>query len=138
LIADVGQDLQEEIDFLPAGTGAGANFGWSVWEGYRRNKPGAAPHARRPSLSATHSDGYCAIIGGYVVRDSSLPSLYGHYLFGDFCRAQIESVRLDHGRASGLRATGLSVEGTSSLGQDASGHIYVTSLQGALYRIVSG
>jgi glucose/arabinose dehydrogenase len=138
VIADVGQDLQEEIDFLPAGSGAGANFGWSIWEGFRRNKPGVAPQARRPSLIATHGDGYCAIIGGYVVRDRSLPSLYGRYLFGDFCRPQIESVSLDHGRAGGLRATGLNVQGTSSLGQDGSGHIYVTSLQGGLYRILAG
>jgi glucose/arabinose dehydrogenase len=138
VIGDVGQDLQEEIDFVPAGTGTGANFGWSIWEGNRRNKPGNAPHARRPSLIATHSSGYCAIIGGYVVRDRSLPSLYGRYLFGDYCRPQIESVKLDHGHASALRATGLTVAGTSSLGQDASGHIYITSLQGALYRIVAG
>ena len=32
----------------PARTGAGANYGWSVWEGDRRNKPGTAPHAVFP------------------------------------------------------------------------------------------
>jgi len=137
-IGDVGQDREEEIDFAPAGTGAGGNYGWSVWEGEERNKPGEAPHARRPVLVASHDSGYCAIIGGYVVRDRSLPSLYGRYLFGDFCRPEIESVKLAAGRASGLRETGLSVEGTSSFGQDASGHIYVTSLRGPLYRILAG
>ena len=136
-IGDVGQDQQEEIDFAPRGTGAGANYGWSVWEGNRRNKPGAAPGAIRPVLIAPHTDGYCAIIGGYVVRDRSLPSLYGRYLFGDFCHPQIESVKLARGHASRPRATGLSVEATSSLGQDASGHIYVTSLRGPLYRILA-
>jgi glucose/arabinose dehydrogenase len=45
IIGDVGQNLQEEVDFAPAGTGAGANYGWSIWEGDRRNKPGNAPHA---------------------------------------------------------------------------------------------
>jgi glucose/arabinose dehydrogenase len=136
IVGDVGQDLEEEVDFIAAGTGAGANYGWSVWEGDRRNKPGSAPHAVFPALVARHSDGYCAIIGGYVVRDRSLPSLYGRYLFGDFCRPQIESVKLQRGRASGLRATGLQVRSTSSFGQDASGHIYVTSLNGPVYRIV--
>jgi glucose/arabinose dehydrogenase len=135
IVGDVGQDLEEEVDFIAAGTGAGANYGWSVWEGDRRNKPGSAPHAVFPALVARHSDGYCAIIGGYVVRDRSLPSLYGRYLFGDFCRPQIESVKLRHGRASGLRATGLQVSATSSFGQDASGHIYITSLNGPVYRI---
>jgi glucose/arabinose dehydrogenase len=135
IVGDVGQDQQEEVDFIPAHTGAGANYGWSVWEGTRRNKPGSAPGAVSPTLTVSHSSGYCAIIGGYIVRDRTLPSLYGRYLFGDFCRPQIESVKLRRGHASGLRATGLQVSALSSLGQDASGHIYLTSLNGPVYRI---
>jgi glucose/arabinose dehydrogenase len=138
IIGDVGQNLQEEVDFAAAGTGAGANYGWSIWEGDRRNKPGNAPHAVFPVLVARHSDGYCAIIGGYVVRDRSLPRLYGRYLFGDYCRTQIESVNLNHGHPTGLRATGLNVSETSSVGEDAAGHIYITSLGGPVYRIRAG
>jgi glucose/arabinose dehydrogenase len=138
IVGDVGQDQQEEVDFIAAGTGAGANYGWSIWEGDRRNKPGRAPHAVFPALVAPHSAGYCAIIGGYVVRDRTLGSLYGRYLFGDYCRPQIESVELRHGHAGAPTATGLQVSGTSSLGQDAAGHIYVTSLNGPVYRIVRG
>ena len=138
IIGDVGGGQQEEIDFAAAGTRAGANYGWSIWEGTRREKPGRAPGAVAPVLVARHSSGYCAIIGGYVVRDRSLPSLYGRYLFGDNCRPQIESVRLPSGRARGLRATGLSVGSTSSFGEDARGHIYITSLEGPVYRIARG
>ena len=138
IIGDVGQDQQEEIDFAAAGTRAGANYGWSIWEGARREKPGHAPGAIAPVLVARHNSGYCAIIGGYVVRDRSLPSLYGRYLFGDNCRAQIESVRLSGGRARGLRASGLSVSSTSSFGEDARGHLYITSLNGPVYRIARG
>ncbi len=135
VIGDVGQDHEEELDFAPSGTRAGANYGWSIWEGDRRNKPGRAPQAVPPVLTASHSSGYCAIIGGYVVRDRSLPGLYGRYLFGDFCRRPIESVKLGRSGATGLRATGLEVSATSSLGQDASGRIYITSLEGPVYRI---
>jgi glucose/arabinose dehydrogenase len=138
IIGDVGQDLQEEGDFAPAHTGAGANYGWSVWEGDRREKPGTAPNAVFPVLVARHSEGYCAIIGGVVVRDHSLPGLYGRYLFGDNCRSPIESVTLARGRATGLRATGLSVSGTSSFGQDARGRVYICSLRGAVYRLAGG
>jgi glucose/arabinose dehydrogenase len=138
IIGDVGQDRQEELDFAPRGSGAGANYGWSIWEGDRRNKPGHAPHAVRPVLVALHSDGYCAIIGGYVVRDRSLHGLYGRYLFGDFCHPQIESVKLTDGHATDLQPTGLNVSSTSSLGQDSSGHVYITSLQGPVYRITGG
>ena len=136
IVGDVGQDREEELDFAPAGTGAGANYGWSVWEGDRRFRAGASPRAVAPVLTLSHSDGYCAVIGGYVVRDRSLPSLFGKYLFGDYCRAKIESVKLSRGRAAGLRATGLEVPSLSSFGQDARGHIYAASLQGAVYRLV--
>ncbi len=135
IVGDVGQDREEELDFAPAGTGAGANYGWSVWEGDRRFGTGSAPRAVAPVLTLSHSDGYCAIIGGYVVRDQSLPSLFGRYLFGDYCRAKIESVKLSRKAATGLRATGLEVPALSSFGQDARGHIYVASLQGAVYRL---
>jgi glucose/arabinose dehydrogenase len=137
LVGDVGQDKQEEVDFIRAGTGAGANYGWSVWEGDRRNKPGQAPHAVFPAFVVSHSDGYCAIIGGYVVRDRSLASLYGRYLFGDYCRPQLESVKFSHGKASAPQPLGLEVSGLSSFGQDASGHIYATSLNGPVYRLAS-
>ena len=93
-IGDVGQDKYEEIDFAARGTGKGANYGWSTFEGRSRYKRGNAPGAVFPVLVAPHSAGYCAIIGGNVVRDHSLPSLYGRYLFGDDCKSQINSVKL--------------------------------------------
>ena len=133
-IADVGQDKEEEIDFQSRGARAGANYGWSVWEGDRRNKPGTAPGAIRPVLVTLHSDGNCAIIGGYVVRDPSL-SLYGRYVYGDLCKPGIRSVKLSRGHASGDRATGLSVPEMSSFGQDSRGRVYAVSLNGPVYRL---
>jgi glucose/arabinose dehydrogenase len=138
IIGDVGQDQQEEVDFAPRGTGAGANYGWSVFEGDRRNKPGRAPGAVFPVLVTHHSQGYCAIIGGYVVRDRSVPALYGRYVYGDLCKPQIRSVALSPGRASGDRGTGLSVRDMSSFGEDALGRIYAVSLDGPIYRIAGG
>lgn len=135
VIGDVGQDLQEEIDFAPNGTGAGANYGWSVFEGDRRNKPGSARHAVRPVLVKLHSAGYCAIVGGYVVRDHGLGSLYGRYLYGDNCHAAINSVKLSRGHARGDHATGLSVQALSSFGQDTLGHVYAVSLNGPVSRL---
>jgi glucose/arabinose dehydrogenase len=135
IVGDVGQDREEELDFAPAGTGAGANYGWSVWEGDRRFRAGTAARTVRPVLTLSHGDGYCAIVGGYVVRDRSLPSLFGRYLFGDYCRAKIESVTLARGRAGRPAATGLELSALSSFGQDARGHIYVASLQGGVYRL---
>jgi glucose/arabinose dehydrogenase len=139
IIGDVGQDREEEVDLARTGTGAGANYGWSVWEGDRRNRAGlTAPHAVFPVLVALHRDGYCAIIGGYVVRDPSLHGLYGRYLFGDLCHSDIESVNLNGGHPKNRHSTGLKVSSMTSFGQDDSGHIYVASLGGPVYRITGG
>jgi glucose/arabinose dehydrogenase len=135
IIGDVGQDREEEIDYARRGRGAGANYGWSIWEGALRYKPGVAPHALAPELVTKHSDGYCAIIGGYVVRDHGLPGLYGRYLYGDNCKSQISSVKLRPGRAIGNRSTGLHVSSLSAFGQDARGRVYAVSLNGPIYRL---
>jgi glucose/arabinose dehydrogenase len=138
IVGDVGQDQQEEVDFAPRGTGAGANYGWSVFEGDRRNKPGTAPHAVFPVLVAQHSKGYCAIIGGYVVRDRALAGLYGRYLYGDLCHPEIQAVTLSSGHAHGNHGIGLSVKDLSSFGEDGAGQIYAVSLDGPVYRLASG
>lgn len=127
---DAGQDREEEVDFAPRGTGAGANHGWSIWGRNPRNKPGSAPGAVFPVLVTQHSQGNCAIIGGYVVRDRALPGLYGRYLYGDLREPQIRSMKLSRGRASDDRSTGLVVDSMSSLGQDTNGHVYAVSLNG--------
>jgi glucose/arabinose dehydrogenase len=136
VIGDVGQDQEEEVDFAPRGTGAGANYGWSIWEGDRRNKPGNAPGAVFPALVTLHSQGYCAIIGGYVIRDPSLRALDGRYVYGDLCKPQIRSVKLTRGHAAGDRSTGLAVGSMSSFGEDTLGRIYAVSFNGPVYRIV--
>jgi glucose/arabinose dehydrogenase len=135
VITDVGESEEEEVDFVRRGHGRGANYGWSIWEGYRREKPGRAPGAVFPTFVTLHSKGNCAIIGGYVVRDRSLPALYGRYVYGDLCRPQINSVRLSAGHATDNHATGLAVREMSSFGQDSLGRIYAVSLAGPVYRI---
>ncbi len=137
-IGDVGQDKEEEIDYARRGHSAGANYGWSVFEGDQRFKPGSAPGAVFPVLVKLHSDGYCAIIGGYVVRDKSLGSLYGRYLYGDLCQPGIRSAKLGGGHATGDRATGLSVSQLASFGQDSAGRVYAVSLAGPVYRFAGG
>ena len=70
------------------------------------------------------------------MRDRSLRGVYGRYLFGDFCRGRIESARLSPGRARSVRNTSMKVESLSSFGEDARGRVYVTSLEGPVFRLV--
>ncbi|MEA2413103.1 MAG: hypothetical protein QOC77_3664 [Thermoleophilaceae bacterium] len=137
VIGDVGQDTVEEIDFARRGTGRGANYGWNVFEGNRRYRSGSTPGAVRPRVTHTHSAGYCSITGGYVVRDRSLGSLYGRYVYGDLCHSTLRSVRLGRrGGASGDHALTVSVRNLVSFGEDARGRVYAVSLDGQVSRLV--
>jgi len=141
-IGDVGQGAREEIDRLRAGRPAGANLGWSGYEGTRVFN---AARAARPDKSRLvwpveqygHGVGV-SVTGGYVYRGAAIPALRGYYLFADFGSGRIWMMKGAAG--SRLRAPGLDgrVSSVSSFGEDASGELYVVSLEGAVYRIVAG
>ncbi len=138
VIADVGQNDVEEVDFMRRGTALGANFGWRPWEGRRRNFPEPAAGAVFPVITKSHSDGWCSITGGYVVRDPALPALRGRYVYGDFCNNRIFAAKLSAGRATGDHALSLpKVPSLSSFGEDARGRVYAVSLSGPVYRLVA-
>jgi glucose/arabinose dehydrogenase len=130
-IGDVGQDAIEEIDF-----GAkGANYGWSCFEGTRRyDGSRRCSDPVGPIKQYSRSGGACSVTGGVVVRDPALGNVRGRYVYGDFCRGQIRSFKAGR-RATGDRSTGLNVEMLSSFGEDARGRVYVTSLNGPVYRL---
>jgi glucose/arabinose dehydrogenase len=135
LIGDVGQNTQEEIDYVPAERVCGNNFGWSAFEGTDRlNQDQTAPNAVFPILTYSHDDG-CSVTGGYVVRDRSLPSLLGRYVYGDFCAGELRSFTPATPQARDDRSLGLNVPSLSSFGEDNQGHIYVVSLDGPVYRL---
>jgi glucose/arabinose dehydrogenase len=137
-IGDVGQDNWEEVDGITFRDAAGANFGWSAFEGDQPfNSDQHAAGAVRPVLTYSHANG-CSVTGGYVVRDRSLPTLYGRYLYGDFCNGVLRSFTAIPGRpATDDRALGLQVPSLSSFGLDSAGHVYATSLNGPVYRLVA-
>ena len=142
-LADVGQDAVEEVNFLAASgrarrPRAGVNFGWDRFEGRRRNPRGssrAAPGHVPPVLQRTHRQGFCSITGGYVIRDRSLGSLYGAYVYGDLCDPKLRVARLRRGRARADRALGPRVSRLVSFGEDASGRVYAISLDGGVFRL---
>jgi glucose/arabinose dehydrogenase len=141
-VGDVGEGTTEEIDFVPASAGAGraVNFGWSPCEGGYASASTSAPcpltGARAPVINAFHSDGWTAIIGGYVVRDPSLPSLLGRYVYSDVNKGELWSARLAVPSAQDVRRSGPDVPAASSFGEDAAGCLYIAQLTGVVSRIV--
>ncbi len=139
-IGDVGQGAVEEIDFAPApGRGQGLNFGWKAWEGDAvfSGTPSRAGFTF-PVITHRHSDGWCSITGGYVVRDPALPELAGQYVYGDLCKGEVWAARLSAGGASDVRSLGLpKITNMSSFGEDGCGRVYVASVAGPVYRLSS-
>ena len=134
VIGDVGQDQREEVDYARRGGARGANFGWRPFEGNRRNFNEPAPGARRPAFDYGRADGSCSVTGGYIVRDRGVPSLYGRYVYGDYCAGRLYRVKLPSGGSRGRPLSLPRIEGLSSFGEDARGRVYVTSLNGKVYR----
>ncbi|NDG67732.1 MAG: hypothetical protein EBY23_12675, partial [Actinobacteria bacterium] len=94
-IADVGQNMWEEVNVAWAAQGSGKNisFGWSAWEGntrYNSDEP-AQPH-QKPVFTYKHGDAGCSISGGTRVRDPQLPAWNDWFVFGDYCSGRITAI----------------------------------------------
>lgn len=139
-IGEVGQNSLEEIDFQPASSTGGENYGWKVMEGTSCfsgvNCPAGTPPCNDPSLllpilEYSHSLGRCSVTGGYVYRGCAVPDLQGSYFFADFCTAEIWTFEYDgqnltnlQNRNSELNSTG-AIDFITSFGEDSDGEIYV-------------
>ncbi|HEX5031705.1 MAG TPA: PQQ-dependent sugar dehydrogenase [Candidatus Eisenbacteria bacterium] len=158
IIADVGQGSREEVDFLPAGTGAGANLGWRCLEGtlpYGSSTTTPCGSCSNPSCpfiapatEYSHTGGKCSITGGYVYRGSKIPALQGSYFYADYCSRQIWSGTFQQGsltniveRTADLAPVGgvgvYSIGRVTSFGEDARGELYICDEDGEVFRIVT-
>lgn len=139
IIGDVGQNSWEEVDFQPAASAGGQNYGWHITEGDHCYSPpsgcnmtGITP----PILEYDHNSGDCAIIGGVRYR-GPVASFTGTYLYGDYCTGRIWGATQGMGgswSASQLLDTSYLL---SSFGEDLSGNVYLSDLGGgAIYEVV--
>jgi glucose/arabinose dehydrogenase len=132
-IGDVGQGEWEEIDFLPAGSPGGANFGWDHREGAHDYEGGGPAGMIDPIAEYSHPEGGCSVTGGYVYR-GSMPEWNGIYLYGDYCTGMIWGlIQIDGGWQHQLL---FDVDVTiTSFGQDENGEVYLVSDNGGIYRL---
>jgi glucose/arabinose dehydrogenase len=146
MIGDVGLLTREEIDFMPKGNGRGANFGWPCFEGTHQltlepTPPGCdplPPNPTPPVLEYPHpATSAASVTGGYVIRDGALPSLLGRYIYADFYEVFGSELRTAQLSEGGSSDAGLGVFATNvvSFGEDACAHIYVSTIEGAVYRL---
>jgi len=136
-ISDVGGDNVEEVNFQPAASAGGENYGWNIWEGNQRYSQ-AQPNGEvvPPVATYTHADG-CSISGGYIYRGEQLPEVQGTYFFGDYCNGRIWTLQQDD---AGEWVTNLSTWPPgqfviSSFGEDEAGELYLVDYKGGIYRL---
>ena len=121
-LADVGQNKWEEVNFEPASSEGGLNYGWRIMEANhcydpKENCPTEGlikpiieyPNdANHPafafriieelSFSETDVEG-CSVTGGYVYRGQKIKSMQGQYIFGDYCSGNIWTLKVVNGKA---------------------------------------
>lgn len=138
-IADVGQGAWEEIDFQIGSSAGGQNYGWRCYEGNAAyNTSGCLPASNYvfPIYAYPHSglNSGCSVTGGYVYRGVKYNSLFGKYLFSDYCTGNIWSLTSnytfsDYGNFS---------SGLSSFGENIYGELFFVNVNnGNLYKITT-
>lgn len=137
-VADVGQNAYEEVNFEPAGSGGGMNYGWKLFEATHlySGQPDPA-NFLMPFYEYSHRFGI-SVSGGYVYRGETLPDLQGVYFFGDFGSGNIWASYRDSSDTwqtiEFLTNTGLSV---SSFGQDEANELYVVDYSGRVLQFAA-
>ena len=150
-IADVGQNAWEEIDFQPANSTGGENYGWRCYEGDHPFNTGGCPPAGTmvfPIHEYSHAFGF-SITGGYVYRGCAIPTLDGTYFFADYVSARLWSFTYDGNNVLNFTevsaelspsSDGFIINQISSFGEDALGELYIVDqgfgTSGQVFKII--
>jgi hypothetical protein len=138
-IADVGQNMYEEVNLQPASSTGGENYGWNILEGLHCYNTSSCDSMglSMPVVEYDHTGGNCSITGGFVYRGGLLPALQGVYFYGDYCSGRIWGMKRVGTTlvARLLLETGMLI---STFGEDEAGNIYVADHgTGRIYLITS-
>ncbi len=127
IMGDVGQNLYEEVNFQPASSTGGENYGWRCREGAHDfdtslctgNEVFTEPVIDLPQAS----NNGCSVMGGYVYRGSAIPAIQGLYVFSDYCGGEINFATPTGSTWSFEMLEDVNF-GTRGFGEDEAGEIY--------------
>lgn len=136
-IADVGQNSFEEVDFQPASSTGGENYGWNIMEGAHCFNTNRCDQTGLVLSVAEydHSQG-CSITGGFVYRGQTFPRMQGVYFYGDFCSGILWGLKREDNTWQNtlLLDTPHSI---STFGEDEEGNLYLANhSNGDIYVII--
>ncbi len=136
-IADVGQNIWEEVNRVPAGSFGGLNFGWPIQEAQScfQSATCDTEGLEQPVVSYNHS-GHCSITGGYVYRGAAWPAGYGAYIYGDYCSGYLwAAIPQADGSWQPIEIARTAMP-ISAIGEDEAGELYVVDYRGAIQRLI--
>lgn len=137
-IADVGQGEREEVNFQPANSTGGENYGWSVFEGsasFNESREIRFGTLTDPVAEYDRDTGR-SITGGYVYRGDTPSDLTGTYLYGDFVTGVILGAKNIDGQWQTTELLDTSHQ-ISTFGEDQDGNLYVADYDdGVIYSII--
>lgn len=145
-IADVGQNAREEINFEPANSAGGLNYGWNCREGLVPY-PGPSPECNSagplvdPIADFPHFGPSAAIsiTGGYVYRGRQWPELQGTYICADFVTNNLFTIRPDGNEGWTVNVqNNLPIGGVATFGEDEDAELYLADFNGRLYKVSGG
>ncbi len=140
-IADVGQDVNEEINMASLTT-SGLNYGWRCYEGNATYNTSGCPASSTLTFPiaeySQNNSGVpkCSITGGYVYRGTQQPGLQGKYFFADYCSTEIGILTENAGSWTYSFTEPFSGNNWSSFGVNHLNELFVVSKNGNIFRIV--
>jgi glucose/arabinose dehydrogenase len=142
-LADAGDTRFEEVDVEAPATGH-HDFGWDRMEGKHCHDGTTSCGApgTLPAYELAHGASFSVIVGGAVYRGPAIPCLQGRYVFPIFGAGRMLSWEWRGGAvADEVELTDMfadvSILMVTSVGQDDAGELYLTTIEGHLYRIVA-
>ncbi|MEU6291833.1 PQQ-dependent sugar dehydrogenase [Streptomyces sp. NPDC046988] len=136
LIADVGQSEWEEIDWAPADSKGGENYGWAQMEGTHPFRGGTEPANHVPPIHEYDRNGLgCSVTGGYVYRGQAVADLAGQYVYSDYCDGTLRSLEIENGKVTAEHDLGVNGGEVVSFAQDSDGELYALAIGGTVWRV---
>ena len=132
ICADVGQNKQEEIDYIVKG----GNYGWNKREG---SLPFASkeknPSWREPFFVYGRKKGI-SVTGGFVYRGESITNLKGWYICSDFATGRFWLLEQEKGKLKQSIEIDSKKLQVASFSEDQAGELYLMSYaKGTIYKL---
>ena len=138
-IGDVGQGTWEEIDFQPASSAGGENYGWRCYEGnHEFNTTGCDPPENYTfpiyEYRNNRVNNGCSVTGGVVYRGSDYSDMSGWYIYCDYCSGKFWA--LNASDTTNFEIGDFKSNEFVGFGEDDDGELYVAAIQeGVIYRV---